>query len=165
MLQASRRMSIRSTRFRRLLITPVILLAALAMASILNFDLAVMGYMAWAAGAFAFMLILLLIVDYAQQLIPSERIRTGLVWYTFAATAITYALNRGFFPRAAATEAVSVIFYISATIAGIWLILAIGSMLLDRLPPRLIIPLLGLFGIEPAIRMRRRTELASSLDN
>ena len=92
--------------------TPVILLAAWAGASILKFNSTAIAYMALAAGGFASMLILLLIVDYTQQLIQSERIRTGLVWCTFAVTAIAYAVNRGFFPLAAPTETVSVIFYL-----------------------------------------------------
>jgi energy-coupling factor transporter ATP-binding protein EcfA2 len=178
LLQASRRMAIRSTRIRRLLMTPVIFLAAVAMVLLLLSKNLVVGsaidflaYLAAAfmfvAAAFMFVLVILLIVDYSHQFIPSEHVRTRLVWYAFFVAAFSYLASKFFDVSASAKSTIEFFSYFAAGAAGIWIILAIAPILLGYVPSRIIAsPLIRLFGIEPAIHAHREAVRATvSLDD
>jgi len=162
LLQASRRMAIRSTRFRRLLMTPVVLLAALP---VLGFDWK-MGTLAIVGGLFMGTLLILLIVDYSRQFIPSERVRTAIVWSAFAAAGGAYGAA-GFSSASLSTrEIFQLVFSLATIIVLIWMVMKIGSRLLERIPARWIpARLLRLFGAEPAISLRHRPSVVVSLDD
>lgn len=162
LLQASRRMAIRSTRIRRLLLTPVIWLASVA---ILGFGTP-FNILSVFALCFMIWLSVLLIVDYSHQYIPSERVRTCLVWYPFFLAALTFSASRIAGNSTSTKDAIDFLVALCAIAAGLWLALAAGLVISRYVSPWIPSRLLRLFGIEPAIYVRRQKDRATiSLDD
>jgi hypothetical protein len=173
LLWASRRADLRSTRIRRLLLAPFVYLAAFGAATVIGVGLgfsnrvdAINTVLAFLFIGWTFLLIVQIIVDYSRQFIPSQKIRSRVVWslFVFAACGSLVSTLLG------ASESIMVTFYVSlalaTAVAATWLTLSIGPSLLGRylsrwLPSRWT----GLFEIEPAIRTRRgRDRTTASLE-
>jgi hypothetical protein len=158
LLQASRRMAVRSTRVRRLLLTPVVLLI---MMMFLGFDANAFVLLGSIASIYMFLLVVLLIVDLSQQVIPSERIRKITVWSIVLATFAAYGVSELFSVSTSTRDIVKFFFAIGVITAAVWISMKVTSFVLDRVPPRLMpYPLLRLLGIEPAINLRLKSRAA-----
>lgn len=170
LLQASRRMATRSTRIRWLLLTPVIYLAALAaLALVLDFlgssavDSRVADSVVGIVWSYLF---ISLAIDYSRQFIPSERVRTLLVWGAVSLAACAFLATKIFDVSSLTRFMVNLFSSIAAAVAAIWVTLTIGPTLLRRYLPgwKIPHPLIRLLGIEPPIRIHRPADPAVSLD-
>jgi energy-coupling factor transporter ATP-binding protein EcfA2 len=167
LLQASRRAALRSTRIRRLLITPVVWVASYAVFAMLSLKVKLVAdWLETIANCLlilgpGFMVLLLAqhVIDYSRQFIPSERVRRNLVWFAFLLAACALFASLTFSASDSIKSIVRYLFYVAAAVAGIWVTLAIGPLLLNRyLSPWLPSRLIGVFEIEPVVGTRRQTD-------
>jgi energy-coupling factor transporter ATP-binding protein EcfA2 len=161
LLLTSRRMAVRSTRLRRLFITPITFFIIMMS---LDWDRNALLLLGSIASIYVFLLAVLLIVDFSQQLIPSQNVRTIIVWSTFLITSLAYLMTQLFSISSSISDTVKLLFSLGVIMAVVWVATTAGSFLLDRIPPRWIpYRLLRLLGIEPAVRLRRRPHLAEAV--
>jgi len=168
LLQISRQKATRSTRLRWLLLTPVIWLAALAAAFLVGgADSKIFDLFSNVTAIVWLFLLVSLVIDYSRLFIPSERVRTWLVWGTFFLAAFVFLVVKSVDASPLTKGIAGFSFAIAGVIAAIWVGLTFGPTLLRRYLPgwKIPQPLIRMLGIGPPIRIDRPADPSVSLNS
>lgn len=172
LLQASRRVAMRSVRRKRLLLTAVFYLAAAGGGLIVaeqfesakDWIIAASAILVFPTIGLLYFFLIQLAVDYIRQYIPSKKIRRLAVWSALLVSACSSMISwySSDVPQwISVTLTVSLV--LAAFIAVVWLIMAVATFLLKYipLPPRVV----RFIEIEPTIAVRRQRDLGSVLSD